>query len=285
MTVDKELIRIGDSIFRNRDSRLWLPEYVMPEHLNTDIPSEADLVTQSSVQKYPIHAQLMKAGNLYRYCKSGATNTSVGFLKGCYTQCPGKAGNSAHSGFEGAMYAAVAAGATSFTIADTAALKNEYQYGLLVVYNDTDVCYDQYVIIGNDASNGTYTTLYISAPGFKNAITTGYGITIYLNEYADVRILSGGYMSALGYTGMSFTSAYYGWMQTAGKRSGITGASTWPGQTQYNRDVFANTDGSLISAANSTTVIMYQRVGFLLAKTASDYGDNLIMLQLDSPCG
>ncbi len=280
MTVNSELIRIGNPIVRAGNAKLVLPEYAMPELVNTTIPAESSLYDDSATQKYPIGAQLiMGFKGIWRYSKAGAAMAAAGFLKGNYTQCPGKAGNSAGAGFEGALYAAAVAGATSCQIADTAATKNLYQGGLLVIYNDTDSVYEQHYIVGNDASDGTSTTLYL-LEGFAKAITTSYGVTVYLSQYYNIRAMSGGYMSALGWAKFSITSGYYFWLQTAGRISGVTGASTWPGQTQYYRDVYCNTDGSLIGYTAG-----YQRVGFLLERTASDYGDNDIMLQLDYPEG
>jgi hypothetical protein len=281
----RNMKRIGRILGRRidfSDGYIILPPNPRAGLSNLAVPSEADLWVQSSTQKYPIGTQLKLNGNIYRYSKAGENLTAKGFLKCNYTQCPGKAGNSVGAGFEGALYAAVAAGDTSFKIADTAATAHLYEGAVLVIYDDTNG-FQQYRVIDNDASNGTYTTCYIASPGFKFATTTTPGITVYLNPYMNVREFStgGGYASALGYARIAITSGYFFWLVTAGPVSCITGATTWPGQTQYNRDVFANTDGSLIAADNSTTVIMYQRVGYLLSRTASDYGDNLIMLQLD----
>jgi len=280
MTVATEITKINYNLRAGQygGSLIFPSDWVLKKVANTmlTMPSEADLFTESASQSYPIGTQLRKNGILARYCKAGAAMTAVGFLKGNYFLCPGSAGNNANSGFEGAMYADVAAGATSFTIADTAAAKNEYENAVLVIYDDTNSKYQQYRILGNDVSNGTITTLYIAPPGFKVAVTTSYGITIYRNPYMNIRAMSGGYMSALGYARHSITSGYYFWLVTAGEVSGVTGASTWPGQTQYYRDVYCNTDGSLIGYTAG-----YQRVGLLLSRTASDYGDNYIMLQLD----
>ncbi len=276
MTVNNELVRIGDSIIHNGPARLWLPEYIMPEYVNSEIPSERELFKQSSIQKYPIGAQLAKNANLWRYCLAGAAMGAEGFLKGNYTQCPGKAGNSASAGFEGALYTGgVSEGDTSFKIADTAAAKNLYAGAMLVIY-DTTNGFQQYRVLGNDVSTGVYTVLYIAAPGFKNDTTTSPGITVYLNPYRNIRAMTGGYMSALGYGRFDITSAYFFWLVTAGPVSCVTGASTWPGQTQYYRDVYSNTDGSLIGYTAG-----YQRIGYLLGRTATDYGDNHIMLELD----
>jgi hypothetical protein len=271
-----ELVKVGGSLLVNRNAQLLLPEYCTPTEVNTSIPSPTDILTESDHALYPVSTQLKVGGKIFRYCKAGAAMTAHGFMKGNYIQCPGKAGNSGSSGFEGALYAAVAAGDTEFKIADTAAAKNLYQGATLVIYNDTDAIYETHTVIANEVDNDTTTTCYIAEPGFMNAITTSMGITIYLDPFSSIRTMTGGYMSAMGWANFSITSAYYFWMQTAGIITGVTGASTWPGQTQYYRDVYCNTDGSLLTYSAG-----YQRVGYLLSRTASDYGDNFIMLQLD----
>lgn len=275
MTVEQEVSRANYSL-RNNGGYIFLPDWVLDDMLDLVVPSEADLMTESVSQNYPLGTKLVKCDYIGRYCKAGEAMTQEGFAKGNYTQVPGKGGNSAGVGFEGAMYADVVAGATSFTIADTAATKNLYEGAMLVVYDSTNSRYVDYRVIGNDASTGVYTTLYIAPPGFKNAQTTSFGITVYLNAYANIRALTGGYMSALGWAKFNITSGYFFWLQTAGKLSGITGSGTWPGQTQYYRDVYCDTNGTLVGYTAG-----YQRVGYLLGRTASDYGDNWIQLQLD----
>ena len=266
-----------------RRGNIVLPPNILSTLFNMKVPTEADIMGEVAAQAYPIGAQARFDGKLYRYSKAGEAMSAVGFLKCLYMQCPGKAGNSVNSGFEGAFSANVAAGATSFTIADTVAAKDEYEGAYFVVYNSTDNVWESHRVIRNDVSTGTITTLYIASPGFKNALTTAFGITIYRSPWSDVRAYStgGGWASPGGYARMAITSGYFFWMQTAGEISGVTGASTWPGQTQYNRDVYANTDGSLIGSDDSATRVHYARIGYLLARTATDYGDNLVMLQLD----
>jgi len=260
-----------------------MPEWCISGLVNSHIPTESELSAESSQQQYPLGTQLRKNGCLYRYSKAGAAMASghQGFLKGNYYQVPGKAGNSATSGFEGAIYANIAIGATSFQIIDTDAAKNLYEDALACIYDSTNACYRPVRIIGNDVSDGTSTTCYIADPGFKYAQTTSFGITVYLSEYGNIRsLLSVGstYTTAMGYALFPIQSGYYFWLQTAGRITGVTGASTWPGQTAYVREVYANTDGSLITGGAD---VLYQRVGHLLGRTASDYGDNCIMLQLD----
>jgi hypothetical protein len=283
MTIETEIIDVGNSLIINNDRQMWLPRFCMPELLCTEIPTEADLVTQMLTQKFPLGTKVVERDGIWRLCKAGATMTDYAFLKGNSLIVPGSGGNSAtpDTGFEGAAYEAAAAGATAIKIADTVATKNLYQGGLLTIYNDTDHFYDSYEIIGNDVTNATYTIIYIAPPGLKKALTTGYGIDAYLSPYASIKgyAACGAYASALGYAQYPVTTGYFFWLKTAGRISGITGASTWPGQTAYQRDVYCNTDGSLIGITSGT--YLYQRVGFLMFRTASNYGDNTIMLQLD----
>lgn len=279
MTVENELIQLGDSLIFNKAARLWLPEYIMPEFVNSGIPSEADLFTESEVQMYPIGAQLAKNGNLWRYSKAGEAMIKYGFLKCFYIECPEIDGNDNHQGYEGGFHAAVVAGGTSFQITDTNALKNEYAGATLVIYDDT-YGYQQYRVIGNDAGNGTYTVCYIAAPGFKAAATAADppGITVYLNPYRDIRekTTGGAYASVAGYVRHDITSDFFFWMVTAGPISGLTGAIEWPGRTAHYRDVYANTGGEVIKYTAG-----YQRIGYLISRTSSGVGDNFIMLELD----
>ena len=283
MTVDREIVKISYdlSIGQYGGQLIYPSDWVLADLAKEmmAMPSEADLFTQTVGQHYPIGTQLRKNGKLYRYSKAGAAMTSVGFLKFFNLRCPGLAGNSVGEGYEAAMAAAVVAGQTYFDISDTAAAKNEYENAYAAWYDDTNSMYDDAIVIGNDKSNGTTTRCYIAPPGFKGAHAAAVQVTVYRNPYIDIRGATNNFKSAAGWAKFSITSAYYFWLQTAGMISGITGASTWPGQTAYQRDVYCNTDGSLIGI--TATTYLYQRVGSLLAGTSATYGDNFIMLQLD----
>lgn len=289
-TANNELVKIRHSMIQGKyGGQLvfpseWMKASVAPNALT--VPSEADLYVASAVQEYPVGTQLRKNGDLFRYSKAGEAMTQMGFLKCNYTICPGSGGNSSHYGYESAFTADQSAGDTALVISDTAAAKNEYENARLVIY-DTTNGFQHYTVLANDASNGTTTTLYIAPPGLKFAETgvagTGWGVTVYLNPYINVRQFGtgGGYASAIGLSGIaSITSGYYFWLQTAGLFSGWTFDSGYTaGIIQYGRDIYANTDGSTYGQA--ATARYYQRIGYILSRTASDYADNFIMLQLD----
>ena len=213
--------------------------------------------------------------------KGGAIGAAgAGFLKFNMWQCPGLAGNNVNKGWEGAMNAAVVANATSFTIADTAAAKNEYMGATMIVFDST-YGFHHYRIIGNDVSDGATTTLYIAAPGFSRAITTSPGITIYLNPYLNIQShgSAGQWYTAMGYSmGLAIASGSFFWLKTAGISWG-TMNQTYAGQTAYQRDLHVAQDGSLIGV--TATSYLYQRVGRLLYGTSNSYGDLAYNLELD----
>ena len=280
MSVEQEVTKVSYAL-RNNAGTIILPEWCLDDMANLHVPSGADLVTASATQEYPIGTQLRKNGKLYRYCKAGESMlTQTGFLKVTRSLRPG-----AGVGSEAALYADAAAGQTYLDLTDTnSRAKNYYEDAFLVVMNDTTGRYTQYRIIGNDEGSASYCRVYIAPPGLKDAHTTTSGtVAAYRSPWIDVRSgltsANQSWFSAAGLAFFPITNAYWFWLQTAGPAWG-TGASTWPGEVAYQRDVMANTDGSLIGLAAATTY--YQRVGYLLAGTAaSGGGDVFLMLQLD----
>jgi len=265
----------------NMNSGLVLPDWIVKGTLSMKIPSEADLVTQSSLQEFPIGAQFKRNGRMHRYCCAGETIAigHQGFLKVSRTICPGGTGG---GGSEAALYQDAALGDTDIYIGDTTdRAKDYYEDGFLVVMNDTTGHLDYYRIIGNDvATTLDYVKIKIAPPGLKAAHTTTSGtVGAYRSPWIDVRskltAANQSWFSAVGMAPFPITTGYFFWLQTAGPCWG-TGASTWPGQTAHYRDVYANTDGSLIGYTAG-----YQKVGYLLSGTQADYGDVFFMMQLD----
>ena len=280
MTVEIQRV---DHLLRN--AGLILPEWVRAELGGAlALPTEADLVTQSVTQLYPIGTQLRMDGKLFRYCKAGETMAlgHQGFLKCTRSLRPG-----AGVGCEATIYSNAAVGDTEIYIGDTAdRVKDYYEDALLIVQNDTLGYLDKYRIIGSElATSLDYVKVKIAPPGLKHAQTTSDApVYAYRSPWIDVRsLLTAGnqsWFSAAGMAGFApITSGYFFWLQTAGPCWG-TGASTWPGEVAYQRTVMANTDGSLIGLAAGT--VYYQKVGYLLAGTAaSGGGDVYLMLELD----
>ena len=282
MGVDTELTKVSYAL-RNNAGTIILPEWCMDDLANLHVPDELDLFTQSETQEYPIGTQCRKGDRLFRYCKAGETMAvgHQGFLKCARTICPGAVGG---GGSEAALYADAAAGATKIYLGDTTdRVKNYYEDGHLIVMSDT-YGYARYRILGSDAATSLdYVVVYIAPSGLRQAHTTTSGtVGAYRSPWIDVRsMLTSGnqsWFSAVGMASFAITTAYFFWLQTAGPCWG-TGASTWPGQTAYQREVMANTDGSLIGLAAAT--VYYQKVGYLLSGTTSIYGDVFMMLQLD----
>lgn len=285
VTANQELVQIKHSmVFGQYGGQLVFPsDWVPADQANLEMPSEADLVTPTVGKKYSIGTQYRKGPDLYRYSKAGETIAigHQGFLKVNGLSCPGVSSTGGDDST--AFNTDAAAGDTAIDLANTnSRAKNFYEGAAMWVQNDTLGIIDKYRIIASDVyASAAHVVIYIAPPGLKRAhTTTSGGVHIYLSQYAGVKSgLTGGgqlaYHSAIGMAHFPITTGYYFWLHTAGEEWG-TGASTWPGQTAYYRGVFANVDGSLIGY-----VAGYQRVGFLLAGTASDYGDVYMMLDLD----
>ena len=276
-----KVVRVTQPIYSD-GGILLLPEWCLEGLVNTHIPSEAELFTESTTKRYPLGTKLTKPdGTIWRYSRNGEDNSATyPYCMGSYTQIPGKAGNSVGSGFEGGITGSIAAGQVWMDIADTAATQDLYEGALLVLY-DTTSGYQQYRVVGNDVYDthaSGITRLYIGEPGFKAVDTGSPGVTIYLSPYYDIRTTQGrSYMSVLGAARQIMsTGGEFFWMQTAGLISGLTGAGTWPGQTAYYRDVYHH-NGTV-----GTYSAGYQLIGHLAFRTASDYGDNTFIMTLDS---
>jgi hypothetical protein len=283
-TANQEIVKISYAMLSGQyGGQLIFPsDWVRADLASTilEMPSEADLVTPTLGQKYPIGTQLRKNGSLYRYCKAGETMSApTGFLKINLLPTPGISSTGGDDGT--ALYTDAAAGDTALDLANTnSRAKNFYEGAYLIMANDTAGVRDRYTIIASDLyASAAHVTIYIAPPGLKRAHTTSNtncGIT--LNPYGSVG--SGlahdcTWHSAIGMARFPITSGYYFWLQTAGFCNG-TGWSTWPGCTASYREVYAMTDGSLRSYAAG-----YQRVGYLLPYTASDNGATNMMMQLD----
>ena len=283
MTANQNLAKIGFS-FANTDGELCFPSnWVRNDLINLTIPDEAELVTQSLSQKYPIGTQLRRAGNLYRYSKAGETMGTgrQGFLKCNKLVSPESA--AAGGNWLTLLATAGVAGDTTLDLADTnTRAANFYESAIMWIQNDTDKVMDQYTIIASDAGNGTHNYIYIAPPGLKRACgivsaTTG-ACQIYVNPYSSVGSMldhATGFFSAIGMAHFPITTAYYFWLHTAGFEFG-TGATPDLGGTAYRRDAYSNVDGSIGGYTAG-----YQRIGYVLPVTTASVFESFIMLQLD----
>lgn len=287
MTVNQELVQVKHSmIYGQYGGQLIFPsDWVRKELAETmlAIPSEAGLVTPDAYQRYPVSTQLRNGLGLFRYSKAGATLANIEGFMYFAKSCPGLGGNGGLYGFEGGAYANIAAGDTSFKVADTGAVKNIYEGALFVTYDTTNSCYSHHIILGNDVSTGVYTVLYIAPPGFKNAITatSGPGIDCYLSPYSYIDDEPQTYKSAVGVAHMAVPSGYYFWLQTAGLISGMNVVTNAPGETALNRDVFLDANGFPRTADGTLAYVCYQRVGYIFPGTSGSYAESSMMLQLD----
>jgi len=250
---------------------------------------EPDVYTQSSTQLFPLGTKLETAdGRVFRYCKFGASDASPAIARVVFNDnvCPGATGHANTDGFEGAPYAAAAAGDLYVDIADTTArAANFYEDGMLSCFPSGHFCC--YRIAGSDVGNGsTHVRVYLDNPGgLKTALTTSTGVTAYCSLFSNVKAAGDthGHRDYAPVVGVSlnsaFTSAYFGWVQRRGQA--IVTPTAYFGDTAGERLCMVASDGTICTAASADPSSGYQIIGYLAAQTVSGYGDLLVFLTLE----
>lgn len=278
MTAIQETSKPNYSVRNRNGGGIWLPPNCGDGLINLDVPNVYD--SNHDSQRYPLGTIAYKDVRRFVYCKAGGTIDDLARLVSVDMYAPGCTGHEDEDGFEGALYAAAAAGATYVDVADTGALsKNDWEGGYFLAFPSGGpyVCIR---IAGNDAGNAsTHARVYLDDP-LPVAITTGNGITVYRCPFKDVIQGVSAYSSALGVPTDALTSGYFGWVQTWGPAWVTAHGGTWPGSAANQRDVYAHTDGTIDPASVKDPTSGYHKVGWLISKTVSGYGDAFVFLTL-----
>jgi hypothetical protein len=290
-------------IINRNGASLWLPSNIIGGRMRF---GEPDIYAESSTQIFPIGTKLEYAdGRVFRYGKWGATSTNVPLARMVVNANAEGAvtGYVADDGFEGNLYAAASAGqeyvdlwtiiaASGTGIRTTVYAENFFEDGMLAVYGTLG--YREYRICGSEITTTPYTRVYLDAPlkealtvgttaayvtdGTLTAATGGSGVTAYASIYSqlkDAAAEGSTYVSAVGAVlTNTFTSGYFGWVQTWGRC--IITPTAYFGDSANERMAQLHTDGCIALADSYSKHI----VGYLTSRTVSGYGDLEIMLQL-----
>lgn len=242
---------------------------------------------QSAVKIYPLGMPYKSNNQLYRYSHAEAALAGLARLviNSCYA--PGVTGHEDVDGYEGDLYADAPIGQIYVDIADTAGrAENFYQGGHLIIFSST--IFHQHYIVKSEAGTGSYVRCWLSKPIVAEAAEVGDGVTAYRSPYSDVAVagsVQAGFEPFIGINLRPVTIDYYFWLLTAGLVWVTATGVVWPGAAAHQRDVYANpNDGTINVASQQDPTTGYQKVGWLSTATggtSSDYGDALIMLQLD----
>lgn len=247
---------------------------------------QQEVFAQSASQIYPIGMPVKRGDKRYRYSLAAGNLAGLSRLVINSNYAPGVTGHANEDGYEGDLYANAPIGQRYVDIADTAIRAvNFYEGGHLNIFSTT--IFHQHYIVRSELGTGAYVRLWLLEAIAVEAAEVGDGVSAYRSPYSAIKAAGSVQVGFEPFVGMNLipvTSGNYFWLLTAGLVWPTAHGVAWPGAAANQRDVYAHQDGTIDPASQKDPTSGYQRVGFLTTATggtASDYGDCLIMLQLD----
>jgi hypothetical protein len=250
--------------------------------------SEQGIFDASTVQNFVKGTPRIWRNKKFRYSYASADLAALARLVINTNYAPEVTGHVSEDGHMGNPVANVPIGQQYIDLNDTVLrAANYYQGGHLIAFGAA--IFHQHYIVASEAGNGTYVRIWLDHPITDEAIpTVGVGVTAYPSIYSAIGVAGSvqvGFEPFVGINLIPVSNGEWFWLQTAGLVWVTAHGGTWPGAAAEQRDVYAHQDGTIDPAAVKDPTNGYQRVGYLVPATggtASDYGDALIMLQLDN---
>jgi len=240
-----------------------------------------DIHTVSATQNFEIGTRLAMGDRVFRYVKSISDLTDINYAVINSHIIP-------TDGFEGA--AVGVAGSKSVVISDTGAAGarpvNYYKGAFIQIYGATTPYHEMRRVVASTVGDGVSITLTLD---FALLYTIGATVDVYPSIYSEIAkagAVASGHETFVGYAMAKLTTSYpYGWVQTWGPVNGhynqhFPGDSS--GDLANDRDCVFNAAGEIITLQQMGTFagVSYQRAGYILPCTKSNYGSVFIMLQL-----
>ena len=216
-------------------------------------------------------------GRVFRYCKAGAALSGVQTIQGCVNYNKPYEGNRPETAY--------AIGDTKITVltesggnGESNPLADSYAGGF-IWFQITQQSF--YSIKGNTPTDGENQILTLDQPLKYALLAAADGghtlwITIWPCIYGNVRPSSSGFESVVCKPLIPIQEGYYFWGQTWGPAFFQAGA-TAPGKTALYRNVVFGSGGAVL---DGTGLNSSQHAGYVLSKTTTSDGDQMIMLQL-----
>ena len=233
--------------------------------------SAPSLYEDSTEQLYVLGTRLAVGEQVFRYCKAGSALTR--YVAGCNDDQWSLTNEEPNQ--------SASIGDTEIQVVNATATKDQFIGGYVAIFTSP---LQVRRIIGNDASDGTDTKLYLDGP-LEAAITLdSTWVTGYPNIYSDVTSpdnTSGhvDYISFVAIPVCTVASGSYFWGQTWGPCYGVAGA-TVPGSAMQQREIYFSTAGNLLDYGDASAGSGAQYAGYILPRTANGAGDQFYMLQL-----
>jgi hypothetical protein len=267
--------RTNYDLRNNNGSTVWLNPNPGEGLNNIGVPN---VYASSTVQLYPIGAQAKVDNRNFVYCLAAGAILGNSRLLVDSIVYYGAGGTT--TSFEGNVHEAQAVGNTEIEIEDTAdRVKDYYKGGYIILFHADGVKSTTIRIEGNTAATSVdEVTLQLESP-LPWALANHDFCSIYTNPYkAITQSASTHFETFMGVALVACASASYFWMQTDGPAwLAQYGSTANPGYTADYRDAYAWYDGTVKVGATAGAL---QRVGTVLGKHASTYGDTFINMQL-----
>lgn len=180
-----------------------------------------EIYLQSSVREENIGTLGMdQYGDLYRYAKVGASNISAGKLQLAPTQKT----NHHNVAASAAVTQDGRVRKVTLTLGATAAVANEYAYGVLAA-NDNTPEGQSYRIISHPAAEASATLEVEVDRAFVTSITTSSEFTLTHHRQNGVVEGTAVTVRAAGVPLIPMTAAYFGWLKTKGVAAVLIGSA------------------------------------------------------------
>lgn len=254
-------------------------------HFKDNILVQQSVYERSLIQHFEIGARWQMGERVFRYtkCKSNLTDLNYAVINSHIIP---------DDGFEGAVSGSPKVGGKTVTILDTGSAaarpENYYQGAYIQIYRDPGVAasatnFDQQRrIIASTVGNGVSITLTLDYPLTCDINAT---VDVYPSPYSEIKkaeSVSSGAETFVGFASAFLQIDEYGWLQTWGPVNGHYNIA-FPGENgPSDRDCYFNQAGEIITLKQSGSFVgnSYQRAGYVIPVTKSNYGSVFIQLQL-----
>lgn len=241
------------------------------------IPSEIDIFTIDSIQRYPISSKLELEDNIFRYAEFGGT-TKAGDL--IASEAPDAAHDALTAGTDGSVLgvaASFAAGSKVINISDTITLVlNEYAGGRLYLEVNTGRGYS-YHIESHDAPASD--ALFVIKHGLAVPIDATTELVLIKNKFKEILIQPTSIAApCVGVSAGVGADGSFGWVTTRGPASVLTSGTVIIGE--HVRAIGATTAGACIALNRDGSAEDEQSVGYVMDVGVTT-GQSLIFMQVE----
>ena len=170
-----------------------------------------------------------------------------------------------------------AIGDTEYVITDTGITEDQLAGGMIALYKATIDNTEQRHIIGNDATSGTTTRLYLEA-GLSAAMTVSDAVEVFENPYRLVSEASHEYAAWMGVPTKTAATGYNIWAQTWGPVLVSPGNTSLDDPVGSERTVYWWNNGTIAEAASSEATTASQYAGYILNAGTGIAGPQIFLM-------